>query len=584
MHPSNSHNNGLVKVKEFGAVGDGKTDDTLAIDNAISFAFRNRRTLDFENGNYIYARETPLFMNGFYNDKFIHWKGNGARIIFTKLDISYFSFYRMEYINIEGLDFEGPGNVGDSPNQNAFGIGIYSTKRAHILNCSFTKFVGDGLLISSEQSKDSRNYASQNVVVQNCYFNNNGRGGLTVVGCVSGNIISNHFDSAKLTTAPVIGDSLHIESDFSKRYGVEGLNISNNLIYSTVNLTNSSWREGWIGEKDTWINFYKNKVIAQNSKYAIISSGGNIKIKSNEIENTSLNDIDNVGIGTLFLKCNSAIIERNTIKTTGKSTIISIYNWTHDNKGKILLKENIYNTNSCSYVYRFYKDPTPSFTNYHHTVKIINENYLGIRLGNWLLSAPQLGGSTLKYYLKGLRWTHPNGIEFRDTTSKHIIYVRNSVIGASSFLLKWNMGGEKPIFYNDKSELSGQLTEQIQPLPININVIYKINKDGNGYHDPAYNSTLNGRVNTLNKVGVGTYQWNAFLEQELYKYTLAISIILPFEEQGYYSIAFKRSANFNKLLVEVRNEKKELVDLPLGTGVFIQGNLIDPNQISDLYI
>ncbi|MDC7783899.1 glycosyl hydrolase family 28-related protein [Priestia megaterium] len=582
QNKSFSHNASTLSVKDFGAIGDGVTDDTNAINNAISFAFNNKRALDFESGIYVYDRPTTLFMDGNFDGRFIDWVGRGAKILFKRLDIAYLSFFKMEYVNIEGITFEGPAAVGDSPNQNAIGLGIYSTKRLYIGNCCFTKFIGDGLFISSEQI-NSRHNSTQNVLIQNSHFNNNGRGGLTIVGCVSGNIMSNHFGDDRLTIAPVIGDVIHIESDPSTRYGIDSLCISNNLIFGPINLSNCSWQKGWVGDKDTWISFHHNKLVVSDEQYAIISIGGNIKIMDNEIEITRLTPNDDLGSGAIYLKCNSAIIKRNTIKTVGKGTIISIYNWTHDNKGKVIIKENIYITDVCSYVYRFYKDANSTFPNQHNIVKIINENYLGIKLGNWLFSAPQFGGSSLKYYLEGLTWSHSNGIEFKNPNSNEVLYLRDCLVTPSSSLFKWDRIGVTPKIYHENSKLSGFSTVGINPFPLSINASYKINAQGHGEDNKLYNTNIIGRTNTITKIKKGNYQWDSFIKEELYSYNFTAQIILPSAETGIYFLIFKNGLNNNdKLFFEIKDEKNNLVDLPLNTEILIGGIMLNNSAISTL--
>ncbi|GAB6256314.1 glycosyl hydrolase family 28-related protein [Peribacillus sp. N1] len=571
-----------IRLKDFGAVGDGVTDDTNAINSAISFAFNNKKALDFESGTYLYDRATTLFMDGAFDGRFIDWVGKSATVLFKRLDIAYISFFKMEYINIVGINFEGPGEVGVSPNQNAIGIGVYSTKRLYVVNCSFTKFVGDGLFISSEQVND-RNKSTQSMLVQNCYFNNNGRGGLTAVGCVSGNITNNHFGGTKLLLAPIIGDVLHVESDPSKRYAIDSLSISNNLIYGTVNLSNWGWQTGWIGDKDTWMSFHNNKVVIEDDQYAIISTGGNLKIIDNEIEITRITPEDDLGIGAIFIKCNSAIIERNTIKTTGKGTIISIYNWTHDNKGKIIIKENIYITNRCSYVYRFYKDSGTKFSNYHNIVKIINENYLDVKIGNWLFSAAQSGGSALKYYLEGLTWTQSNGMEVKNPKHNQMVYLRDCLILTSSSILTWDKSGMAIKVYHENCRLSGSFTEGIRPFPININAVFKISSNGNGEGDSAYTTNIFGRVNTISKISTGKYEWDSFTKGELYNYTFAVQLLLESDDNETYFLNLKSvMSDGEKLLFEVKKENNSLADLPINTRILISGRMLNNSAISGL--
>ena len=52
-----------IKVEDFGALGDGKTDDTLAIQKAIKFAFDNRvQRLIFQPLTYLLSK--PKYCTG----------------------------------------------------------------------------------------------------------------------------------------------------------------------------------------------------------------------------------------------------------------------------------------------------------------------------------------------------------------------------------------------------------------------------------------------------------------------------------------------------------------------------------------
>ncbi len=53
---------GFYNIKDFGAIGDGRTDDTLAIKSALAFiATRNGGTLNFPEGDYIVGGNSPSF-------------------------------------------------------------------------------------------------------------------------------------------------------------------------------------------------------------------------------------------------------------------------------------------------------------------------------------------------------------------------------------------------------------------------------------------------------------------------------------------------------------------------------------------
>ncbi|MEM4995036.1 hypothetical protein WKH56_20940 [Priestia sp. SB1] len=585
LSKSNSNKlEGKVHVKEFGAIGDGSSDDTVALTNAINHCLKNSKVLDFGSGTYLFQKSSDWHIISDFT-KFIHWTGKGAKIKFSTLDIGYMYLWKMKYVKIDGIAFEGVGAVGNNPNQNAIGVGIYSTYRVSITGCSFTGFIGDGLLISAEQSTE-RNRTAQNIYINNNYFNNNGRGGLTIVGGVVGLVESNYFGKDRLLVAPVVGDILHIESDPSTRYGVENLEVTNNIIYGTVNLSNVSWQTGWIGNKDTWIDFNHNTVIVDDDSYSdfgaygIVSAGGNLRITENEIEVSRNTVSDDLGIGALYLKCNSLILKRNTIKTSGKGTVISIYNWTHNDKGKIISKENTYISDTCLYVYRLYKDT--SFSNYHKIVKLINEDYASISSGSWLLSASQYGGNSLKYYLEGIRWEFPNGIEFKNPTANHVAYLKNCKISPSSKLFSWDNNGTAIKLYSENCSLTGTVSTGILPLPYNLSATYKFTS-GTGTHDNTFGTSIIGRTNTITKTATGKYQWNAFTKSELYSYSYTLQILLSELETNVFDISIRLPSSDNlPVILEVRNQSNALVDLPDNNYIQVNGKLKSDLAISTL--
>ena len=67
-HIEKEIDNGVVNVKAFGAKGDGTTDDTVSIQNAINHLHNNKNkgTLYFPAGSYIITSELNVCKNGGY--------------------------------------------------------------------------------------------------------------------------------------------------------------------------------------------------------------------------------------------------------------------------------------------------------------------------------------------------------------------------------------------------------------------------------------------------------------------------------------------------------------------------------------
>jgi Pectate lyase superfamily protein len=115
---------GAVNVKDFGAVGDGKNDDTKSIQNALSFAARQRKPLrvgqvkDFTGGAGDAAVPMIIFPSGIYKTsdtlvgyREMYLKGIGKVVIKQvnpQKDIYY--QHRMYRADIENIGFDGGKN------------------------------------------------------------------------------------------------------------------------------------------------------------------------------------------------------------------------------------------------------------------------------------------------------------------------------------------------------------------------------------------------------------------------------------------------------------------------------------------
>lgn len=84
---------GLVNVKQFGAVGDGVTDDTLALQAAIDFCIENGQTLHLTKGTYLFTDRLiitqPLHITGTSIKTSIlkfRWNGNAPETSFDNTD------------------------------------------------------------------------------------------------------------------------------------------------------------------------------------------------------------------------------------------------------------------------------------------------------------------------------------------------------------------------------------------------------------------------------------------------------------------------------------------------------------------
>lgn len=164
----------VVNVQGYGAVGDGVTDDTLAIQQARN-DLENGGELYFPAGNYIYSGSPLIF-------------SSGERITIQGTSESFITFKNMDkgivlgdgVTNKNGVRFNNIGLVGVNTNYGIY-ANNYSSLRADYLKLtgfSIAGFYGFNAWLSKFNLCEFRNNAlalsfntsANGVVLSNCYF------------------------------------------------------------------------------------------------------------------------------------------------------------------------------------------------------------------------------------------------------------------------------------------------------------------------------------------------------------------------------------------------------------------------------
>jgi parallel beta-helix repeat protein len=183
-------------VKDYGATGDGVTNDTVAIQAAINAAGVSGGTVFFPSGTYMIARNVGT------ND---HW---GIKVPFSNVNLvgqdTYFqrfnpdiSTYALAYpllflgapdsnstpvsnINVEGIFFNGNntnhGVDGSSLNDNRYAIVLKNTSHTYVQNCKFFELDSGALWYQSPAEYDYTNNVYYNTtknyisLIQACEF------------------------------------------------------------------------------------------------------------------------------------------------------------------------------------------------------------------------------------------------------------------------------------------------------------------------------------------------------------------------------------------------------------------------------
>jgi len=156
-----------LSVKDFGATGDGSTDDTTAIQNALNAG--TGRSVYFPAGTYrvsttlVVKTETTLLGDGINKSIIKLTSGFSAAAAMLRNDVitGTTDVYYDNDIEVYGLTFDGNSNATRTSELLAF----LKILNLNFRNCSVQNSTFIGLACT----------ASKNVVVSQCYFTNNGR-------------------------------------------------------------------------------------------------------------------------------------------------------------------------------------------------------------------------------------------------------------------------------------------------------------------------------------------------------------------------------------------------------------------------
>jgi hypothetical protein len=190
-----------VSVKDFGAVGDGVTDDTAAIQAAIDATGGG---LFFPEGTYAV---TPVSGQNYcllIDAKTIHLYGNNSTISMATTDVK--QALRIRDSNnfvVSGLSFVGSGTNGSDGAQGL--LQLYQCDNVVIENCIIKNSNCDGLAMA----------LCLNITVSNCIFDNCSKSSLylnlSTGASLSGNIIKNI--GGHLVSSTIVGAGVQISGN-----------------------------------------------------------------------------------------------------------------------------------------------------------------------------------------------------------------------------------------------------------------------------------------------------------------------------------------------------------------------------------
>ena len=163
-----------VTPQMYGAIGDGKADDTQAIINAINALGNGASTLHLPTGTYLVSEDIPLVSN-------MTLEGEGNNTIIKRIgnDLEKYNVISckgIDNVTIKNIHIQGDRNehTGATGEWGAC-IGLYSTSNVTIKDCKLTDGWGDGVYVGTLEGPCT------NTIVDGCLIDNNRRQGISVI-------------------------------------------------------------------------------------------------------------------------------------------------------------------------------------------------------------------------------------------------------------------------------------------------------------------------------------------------------------------------------------------------------------------
>ncbi|MBE9465028.1 right-handed parallel beta-helix repeat-containing protein [Dyadobacter subterraneus] len=413
---------------QFGAKGDGLTDDTKALQSAIDAAKLENKNLNLQN--YRYRTSQPLVTTLSSNESLII-TGKGAIVDLVTNGLVVNSLDKLDNnggtLNISGVTFQAP-RFGDHYNTLHFinAILINRIDKIIIANCKFVNIYGNGIALMG--------YCKEGVINDNTFQGVHGFLEVKInnlYDCYGdGILIQDHCENLKITK-----NNIRLLKGQKGRCGIAvdyysaNITITNNVITGYDRCIHI--------ESSNHINISNNKAIASFCGI-LVSSSTNININYNIINGQNpLNPSYISHPGLLFsYNSNQCNFSKNVIKgwTKQKFPTYSIKLWGDD----IIFKENI-NWGGPVYAYRAQSGLFISNNKFYNSTIDFSLNKRIFIIENKFFSSPLLLNSTENCQVISNSFSPVLDSLFSEKiqvySSKNVSFSNNKIYSANDFFI-----------------------------------------------------------------------------------------------------------------------------------------------------
>lgn len=295
-----SSKNNFINVKAFGAKGDGATDDTQSINNALDYAYQNKYGILFiPNGTYmIDGTDSSASGNYLSTSGGIELKSGINIFMEEKAFLKIIPNAQAKYIlfrgySVENIIISGGNLIGDRDTHSGtigewgYGISLLGSNNITIDNVNISNFWGDGLNLQVLGTAGSE--PCKNITIRNVTSHNNRRQAMSIESGLN-IFIENSVFSSTNGTNPQCG--IDIEPWDNKNI-VDGVTFNNCLFKDNINaglLVMGSISNVTVNNCDFNNNLSSGASNGQLTTY-LATDKGNITISNNIFRNSKLDGV-----------------------------------------------------------------------------------------------------------------------------------------------------------------------------------------------------------------------------------------------------------------------------------------------------